>query len=160
MNLTGPTAIVLKPTSYAPDPTAVAADLRAIADVIEGNPFLASLITQAFDRSLFPEFAAAQEQRDDSRELMAETIRQLKPLASRSIEKKYGDRWFHAVIPLRTISLTLTDEREAVCTRIVTGTETVTEEVPDPEALAAVPTITQTRELVEWSCEPLMGSTK
>ena len=42
----------------------------------------------------------------------------------------------------------------------MTGVETVTEEVPDPDALAAVPTIIQTREVetVEWKCEPLMAA--
>jgi hypothetical protein len=41
-----------------------------------------------------------------------------------------------------------------VCERIVVGTETVTEEVPDPELLAKVPTVTVTEEveIVEWRC--------
>lgn len=159
MNLTTP-AVTIKPRSYAPDPAAVAADLRAIADAVQDNPFLANLITQAFDRSLFPEFAAAAEHEDDSRGVMAETIHQLKPLAAAPIEKKYSDKWFHAVVPLRTISLRLTDEREKVCTRVVTGVETITENVPDPAYIAAAPTIIQTREVeqVEWRCEPLMAA--
>jgi hypothetical protein len=42
--------------------------------------------------------------------------------------------------------------REAVCERVVTGTETVT--IP---AKAAVPERTETREVVEWRCEPLLA---
>lgn len=161
MNLTTPPAVVIKPYSYGPDPGAVATDLRAIADLIEDNPYLAALINQMFSAGAFPMYAAAEEQRDNLRELMAETIRQLQPLASGPIKKKYGDKWFYATVPMRAIELQLTEEREQVCTRVVTGTETVTEEIPDPEALAAVPTITQTRkiETVEWRCEPLMAST-
>jgi hypothetical protein len=42
--------------------------------------------------------------------------------------------------------------REAVCERVVTGTETVT--VP---AVAAQPARTEEREVVEWRCEPLLA---
>jgi hypothetical protein len=50
--------------------------------------------------------------------------------------------------------------RDAVCTRVVRKVREVTEEVPDPEALAAVPTVTVTKtvEDIEWVCEPLMRS--
>ena len=46
--------------------------------------------------------------------------------------------------------------RSSVCERKVTTVEKEVE-VPDPDALAKVPTITQTvtEEIVEWDCEPL-----
>ena len=49
--------------------------------------------------------------------------------------------------------------REEVCTRVVTGTREVVTEVPDPEALAAVPTILRTEvvEDVTWECSPLLS---
>lgn len=49
--------------------------------------------------------------------------------------------------------------RGEVCERIVTGVETVTEQVPDPDALALVPTVEVTREVetVEWVCSPLLA---
>lgn len=158
MNLTTP-AVTIKPNAYAPDPAAIAADLRAIADVVENNPYLAALIAQAFGSSVFPLYAAAEEQRSNLRELMAETVRQLQPLATKPIEKRYGDKWFYAAVPMRAIKLELAEERDQVCTRVVTGVETVTEEIPDPEYIAAAPKITQTREVetVEWRCEPLMA---
>lgn len=158
MNLATP-AVTIKPNSYAPDSAAVAADLRTLAGVIEDNPVLASLIKQAFDGSLFPIYAAAEEHRDAPRELLVDAVRQLKPIATGPIEKRYIDKWFEANIPLQAITLRLTEHRDAVCTRVVTGTETVTEEIPDPAYIAAAPKITQTREVekVEWKCEPLMA---
>lgn len=49
--------------------------------------------------------------------------------------------------------------RDSVCERVVTGTREVTTEVPDPDALAAVPTVTvtETVETVEWVCAPLLA---
>ena len=52
-------------------------------------------------------------------------------------------------------------DQAAVCERVVVGTETVTREVPDPDA-APVPTVTvtETVEKVEWQCRPLLASTE
>ena len=50
-------------------------------------------------------------------------------------------------------------DRPAVCERVVTAVREVTREVPDPEALAALPTttVTETVEDVEWRCLPLLA---
>lgn len=50
-------------------------------------------------------------------------------------------------------------DRAEVCDRVVTGTREVTTEVPDPEALAAVPkvTVTEVVEDVEWVCGSLLA---
>lgn len=50
--------------------------------------------------------------------------------------------------------------REEVCERVVVGSHEVTEEVPDPEALAAVPKVkrTKTVEQVKWVCSPLLAN--
>lgn len=50
--------------------------------------------------------------------------------------------------------ITLFTRRENVCERVVTGTRTVTETIPDPSV--EVPTIEVTREVedVEWICPP------
>lgn len=50
------------------------------------------------------------------------------------------------------LNLKVQVEREAVCERVVTGTETVT--IP---AKAAVPEQVVEREVVEWRCEPLLA---
>lgn len=49
--------------------------------------------------------------------------------------------------------------RNEVCERVVVGTREVTREVPDPEALAAVPTTTVTEVVddVVWECRPLLA---
>lgn len=58
------------------------------------------------------------------------------------------------------IRLLVQVERAAVCERVVTGTTTVTRTVPDPDALAAVPTVevTEDVEQVEWRCQPLLDT--
>jgi hypothetical protein len=50
--------------------------------------------------------------------------------------------------------------RTAACTRVVTGTKTVTETVPDPDALAAVPMVEITRQVEEfrWDCAPILAT--
>jgi hypothetical protein len=50
-------------------------------------------------------------------------------------------------------------QRDEVCERVVVGEREVEVEVPDPVALAAVPTVTVTKvvEDVEWVCTPLLA---
>ncbi len=49
--------------------------------------------------------------------------------------------------------------RDEVCERVVVATETLTETVPDPQYIAAAPTVTVTKtvEQVEWRCRPLLA---
>jgi hypothetical protein len=150
----------IKPVTGSKNPADIAADLRDIADLIEDNPHLAAMIGQAFERTLWPMHAAAYEHKDDNRSVMAETIRQLMPIATGVIEKHYDSDFFDATVPLRAMLLRLTDRREAVCTRVVTGVETIVEKVPDPDYIAAAPKITKTRkvETVTWRCEPIMAA--
>jgi len=56
------------------------------------------------------------------------------------------------------IKLVAHASRSEVCERVVTGTREVTREIPDPEALAAVPkvSVTEVVEDVEWVCAPLL----
>lgn len=53
------------------------------------------------------------------------------------------------------ISYIVQVSREAVCRRVVTGTETVT--IPAVEAQEAQPERTVEREVVEWICEPVLA---
>jgi hypothetical protein len=59
------------------------------------------------------------------------------------------------------IAFAASADRSEVCERVVTGTREVTTEVPDPEALAAVPKVSVTTvvEDVEWVCSPLLKPT-
>lgn len=54
------------------------------------------------------------------------------------------------------ITLRLIANREKVCERVKTG-ETVIHE-PDPDAVAALPTVERVVETFEWRCEPLLAS--
>jgi hypothetical protein len=66
---------------------------------------------------------------------------------------------FYVLRKFGAITLTASADRAEVCDRVVTGTREVTREVPDPEALAAVPkvTVTETVEDVDWVCGPLLA---
>lgn len=89
------------------------------------------------------------------RETLAEIAR-----AMGSVEKHVDDGLgrFYVVRHFAGIALVASAERSEVCERVVTGTREVTTEVPDPEALAAVPKVSVTTvvEDVEWVCSPLL----
>jgi hypothetical protein len=70
-------------------------------------------------------------------------------------DKRVDGSWFwlaQEVVPGVTYELYI--NRNLVCERVVTGTETVTVTEPDPELVAGLPTVTrtETREIVEWVC--------
>ena len=75
-------------------------------------------------------------------------------------EKKITEHQFLLNGRLDGLHLTAIAWRKDVCERVVTGVETVTRTVPDPDALAAVPTVevTETVEHVRWECPPLLAS--
>lgn len=80
--------------------------------------------------------------------------------AGARVVKDYDDRYGGAELHFGPVSLYVYSTRDQVCERVVTGTREVVEEVQDPEALAAVPTITQTRteDIVEWVCRPILAA--
>ncbi|MGW4123668.1 hypothetical protein [Nocardia sp. NPDC004711] len=148
----------------SPAASDVAADLRALADLAEGDGFIAAVLHGVFERSIFPEHSAAYSIEGGMivREvpaILAETIRRIKPLATGPVAKTYSDGFHESRIGLRALALRLTARRNDVCERIVTGVTQVTEEVPDPEYLAAAPMVSVTREVeqVEWRCEPILA---
>lgn len=74
--------------------------------------------------------------------------------------KDIGGKYAGAHLSFGCVGLRAWADREQICRRVVTGTREVTETVPDPDLLALVPTIEQTRivEDVEWVCEPLLAA--
>lgn len=76
-----------------------------------------------------------------------------------SFDKQTFDSYFGVTGSIEGLKVSGTAYRDVVCTRIVTGTREVTEQVPDPDALAAVPTttVTRTEDVVDWVCEPLLA---
>lgn len=69
-----------------------------------------------------------------------------------------GDRFAISRV-FGSIALTVTADRDEVCERIVVGTREVTEEVPDPEAVAALPKVSVTKvvEDVRWECRSILA---
>lgn len=130
------------------DRNAYTAGLRALADALDADPDL-PLPYHGVDSRLSV-FTQTKAQVLAYRKLLGK------------IDKKFtddGNYDFQMTGALAGLEMLVYAPREQVCTRVVTGTEVVTREVPDAEALAAVPTttVTETVETVEWVCEPLLA---
>lgn len=74
------------------------------------------------------------------------------------VESEYGS-YFNLRGHLAGLQIRLVAFRDAVCRKVQVGEEEITEEVPDPEALAAVPTVTVTRTVpkYDWECQPILA---
>lgn len=125
----------------------IAHGLRQVADFVEANPHLDQRFT--FQRILVVA---------DTRDEVAAYAR-AGLAAGAKVTKHQGDKWAGVDLHFGIVNLHVYADREEVCERIVVGTREVTEEVPDPEALAAVPKITKTTivEDVEWRCGSLLA---
>lgn len=140
-------------TEVAADPRAAYIEgLRILADALEAHPEAPLPINGRSNPITFSAWAFST---DDPRGLMATVARAL-PCRW---DKDANGAYFHLVGKLAGLEVQVIADRDAVCERVVTGTETVTKEVPDPEALAAVPTTTVTEEveIFEWRCAPILA---
>jgi hypothetical protein len=149
------TSITEPPAAVEPSAAAeqLAADLRELADMIEANPAIANVsgLRWAFDRML-----VSVNTKDEVVALTRAGMR----TAGVKVEKHQGEKYAGVDIKFGgRLSLHVYTDREEVCERVVIGTREVTEEVPDPEALAAVPKVivTKTVEDVKWVCSPLLA---
>jgi len=133
---------------------AFAADLRWFADMVQANPDLYDLAWNMRDHVNLPIPSDA-----DAVELLAHVAR-LGLAAGCKVRKEFDD-WAAVTLtlPAGVVELYFYAARSRVCERVVTATREVTKEVPDPEALKAVPTVTvtETIEDVEWVCRPLLA---
>lgn len=146
--------MTVKETAMSNPVASYAAGLRALADLIEQNPDLHVDLRFAADTVLVPVSHA-----NDPRARMVGWVRAAKA-AGMPIRKSYGQTWGEVhITPAPGLTVQVYAAREAVCDRIVVGTREITRELPDPEALAAVPTITvtETVEDVRWECLPLLA---
>lgn len=118
--------------------------LRAAADWFEQNP-------RYIDRQEIRFAVYVSGWNDDAAENMAAAARALG-----KADKDTTGNYFGLTRQFGPHVVHLFTDRNAVCERIVVGTETVEVEGPDPEAVAALPTVkrTETREVVEWHCPP------
>lgn len=133
---------------------ALANDLRKLADICADSPWFADHIRWQFDRFNAPV---------SSSESAVEVFRRAARLgmdAGLKVTKDYDDTWGAVTLrmPNGLVNIWVYASRSEVCERVVKGTREVTKEVPDPEALKAVPkvTVTETVEDVEWVCMPIL----
>jgi len=139
----------------APEPPSAADSLanglRQLAHMVETNPTLVDEYRMQgwFERYLIPVYTR--------KEVAAYTRAGLS--AGARVVKHQNDQYAGVDIHFGPMWLHIYIDRAQVCERIVTGTREVTKEVPDPEALAAVPKVTKTEtvEDVEWRCLPLLA---
>ncbi len=131
------------------DRNSYTAGLRALADFLDAHPDIrlpytgtAVPLTIYLLRSSREDFVAAVKALPGKREKVVDDHGTFR------VRAHFGN------IPVEVVAY-----RDAVCERVVTGTRAVTREVPDPQALAAVPTttLTETVEDVEWVCAPLLS---
>lgn len=142
----------------APEPTLAqrqAAGLRVLADMIEANPGLAANFAYTLGSSGIYVMSRA----DDTATEMATVARIARRYGAKT-DKIVSEKQYNLMADFGAVKFQFLASREEVCERVVTGTREVVEEVPDPVALAAVPTTTVTRvvEDVEWVCRPLLAA--
>ena len=129
----------------------IARGLRKLARFIELNPELVPLFRYPFAGTNVPA---------RNRETVVGAARAGARMGGVKVDKHQDDHWAGVDLVFSdVVSMHVYIEREAICERIVVGNHEVTEELPDAEALAAVPkvTVTRTVEDVEWRCVPLLA---
>jgi len=98
---------------------------------------------------------------DDPRTALADAVRAMPISLAKNdpASSDYAETYFELAGYLRGLEVKLVAFREQVCERVVVDRREVTVEVPDPEALAEVPTVTETHtvETVEWRCHPVLA---
>jgi hypothetical protein len=136
------------------DPRAAyTAGLRQLADILDAHPE----VPLPYEGRVSPiSFAFHGYEVEDHAGELAAAARILIP-GSRT--KNADGNYFRVTGSLHGLKIECWAMREQVCERVVVGTREVIREVPDPEALAAVPTtvVTETVEDVEWRCAPLLA---
>lgn len=136
---------------------AYVAGLRAVADTLEDRPEVPLPFEGRAEPLTFHFLYDG-----DPRAALAAAARALGGTWAK-VTRDYGagGAYFDLLGEACGVRLRLTAYRDAVCERVVTGTEDVTDWVKDPEKLAAVPLVEVTRpvETVEWRCRPVLAMT-
>jgi len=125
------------------------AGLRALADVLERHADLPlpSYGTADYNPIYLAFFGA------DAREELAAAAR----VMPCRLDKDATEKWFNLDGWLRGLRIQLTAKRDLVCERVVIGTETVVEQVPDPAVEVPMVEVVREQEVVQWRCGPLLA---
>lgn len=126
--------------------------LRAAADLIEAHPELPIPCVFGYQSNHAVEVTwqlmNTEGVKDDQR---SAAIQIVQAIGGKWDKEPWGDR-FDMVTRRDGLKIEVFTQRDQVCERVVTGTETVT--IPAVEAQAER---VEEREVVEWRCEPLLA---
>lgn len=130
---------------------AYTAGLRALADALDAHSELMLPFTGASSAINIIPYGP-----DEQREQLAAWSR---VLPGRK-QKDGSDTLFNLNGAFGGLHIKVICDRDVVCERVVVATREVTEQIPDPDALAAVPTVTVTKtvEDVEWRCGSVLST--
>ena len=122
--------------------------LRQLAAILDAHP---ELPLPSFGQGASnPALAYVDDWQQDAKQVLAAWAR-----AAGHAEKAVDGDWYKLDLTLAGFRLQVYSSRDAVCERVVTGTETVT--IPAQPAVDAQPERVETREIVEWRCSPLLA---
>jgi hypothetical protein len=125
-----------------------AAGLRQLADMIEQNPELAVSAAYLARLDVFHVIGA---------DTLQAIIRAGLAVGA-TVDKQMFGNTFAATLRFGPVGVSVLGDRAVVCEKRVEA-KVVVEEVPDPEAVAALPKVLQSRteEVVSWECKPWMA---
>lgn len=123
------------------------AGLRELADILDDNPELPLPFSGTTSGLLW----IASGGQDDHRDAAAAFTRAIPG----TLHKKVRDNAFDLSGNVQGVRVNLIVDRDAVCSRVVVGTEQVT--IPATPATDAAPEQTVEREIVRWDCAPILG---
>lgn len=131
------------------------------AEYIAGLRLLAVLLEQHPDLPL-PYYGASETYGRmtvfcSSREQIAEFARLLPGQSTKHVDQDNSNYGFALHGTLAGLHLDIRAHRDEVCERVVTGTETVVKQVPDPTVDVPLVEVTEDVEIVEWRCAPLLS---
>lgn len=132
------------------------AGLRDLAQFIETYPELAG----GFQHALMSSGISAHLRAEDKAALQGWYAKAAARHGAK-VDKDIDDQWHNLTVTfVGGVRVAVLAYRDEVCERVITGVETVTKQVPDPEKLAAVPLVEVTEEVeqVDWVCRPLLAS--
>jgi hypothetical protein len=124
------------------------AGLRALADLLETN----ADVPLPFDGDA-DEIKWITVTGENQRAVVAAIVRALPGL----VQKKPRGDVIDFVGKIHGLRLCVIANRDEVCTRRVVGTREVTKTVPDPSVAVPLVEVTETEEIVEWTCGSLLG---
>lgn len=136
-----------------------AAALRHLADMLDEHPELGADINHALSVSGLLAMPLHNREVGDQRERLALWARAARRHEATTTTKGARDDTFQVNVTWgEALTITVLASRDEVCERVVTGTETVTKLVPDPEAPPRpLVEVTETVEQIEWRCHPLLA---